>query len=166
MTKNTKTVSFAALALLLIAGILLFMRDRNLTGGTAPCGDPEGPRPTIDLRRFETDYTGYSVSLEAEITGKGKLAGKIEPAALQKLSESIQSGLEFRKALVAGYNACAVTRSSYQAAILRFQSLDGIARRIDTLAAKTSLSQDERKTLTTLADQYSGMAQRLGEDAK
>lgn len=143
--------------------ILFFARDWHLTGGAVTCGDAEGPRPLIDLRRFETDYTGYSVSLEGEITGKGKLAGKIEPAALQKLSESIQAGQEFRKALVAGYDACAVTRTAFQAAVLQFQSLDGIARRIDTFSAKTSLTVDERRTLTTLVEQYSAMAQRLGE---
>ena len=166
MTKNTKIVWLAVVGCLSIAGLLIFAQNWHTTNRVVNCGDPEGPRPAIDLRRFDTDYTGYSVSLEAEITGKGKLAGKIEPAALQKLSESIQTGLEFRKALVAGYNACAVTRPSYQAAILRFQSLDGIARRIDTLAAKTSLTQDERQTLTKLADRYSSMSQRLGEDAK
>lgn len=73
------------------------------------------------------------MSLEAEISGKGKLVGKIEPAALQKSSESIQTWQEFRKALVAGYNACAVTRPAYQAAILRFHSLDGLHGRLTPL---------------------------------
>jgi hypothetical protein len=165
MSKNAKIVSLALMGCLLIIGLLFFIRDRSLTSGTERCGDPEGPRPTIDLRHFETDYTGYSVSLDAEITGKGKLAGRIEPAALQKLSESIQTGQEFRKALVAGYNACAVTRA-YQAAVLRFQALDGLARQIDALAEKTSLSQDDHNTLTTLVDQYSKVARNLGDGAK
>ncbi len=166
MTKNTKMVWLAGMGLILIVVVLVFMRDWRLTNGMAACGDLEGPRPAIDLRRFETDYTGYSVSLEAEITAKGKLAGKIEPAALQKLSESIQTGQEFRKSLVAGFNACAVTRPAYQAAVLRFQSLDGLARQIDTFARKTSLSQDERNTLIMLVEQYSNLAKRLGDGAK
>jgi hypothetical protein len=152
MTKNTKVVWLAGMGLLLCLLAGLFVRDRYLTGGMTACGDPEGPRPAIDLRRFETNYTGYSVSLEAEITGKGKLTGKIEPAALQKLSQSIQNGQEFRKALVAGYNACAVSRSAYQAAVLRFQSLDGLAQQIDTLAGKTSLRVDARLTSLIFTD--------------
>jgi hypothetical protein len=156
----------AALVAVLVLVVLFFGRDWYLTNGVTDCHDPEGPRPRIDLRKFETSYTGYTVSLEAEVTGKGKLAGKIEPAALQKLSESIQTGQEFRKALVAGYNGCAVTRRAYQAAILRFQSLDGLARRIDALAAKTSLSEDERGALSGLIDDYSRMSQKLGDAAQ
>ena len=163
MTKNTKIIWLSAMGILVAGALLMFVRDWRIRGGTAACGDPEGPRPSIDLRRFETDYTGYSVSLEAELAGKGKLAGKFEPAALQTLSESIQTGQEFRKGLIAGYNACAVTRRSYQSAILRFQSLDGIARRIDTLAGKSSLSDEERNTLTRLVEEYSNMAQKLGD---
>jgi hypothetical protein len=163
-----KTVGLlASVALILILAVIVFVRDRHLTDGTlSPCGDSEGPRPKIDIRQFETDYTGYSISLEGEITGKGKLSGKIEPSALQKLSESLQSGQEFRKALVAGYNSCAVTRAAYQAAILRFQSLDGIARRIDALVGKASLSRQEESTFAALADQYSSISQHLGENAK
>jgi len=163
-----KTVGLlSSLALLLILAGMWFLRDRHLTDGTpSPCGDPEGPRPKIDFRQFETNYTGYSISLEGELTGKGKLSGKIEPAALQKLSESLQSGQEFRKALVAGYNSCAVTRSAYLSAVLRFQSLDGIARRIDALAGKASLSSKEDSTLVTLVDEYSAMSQHLGANAK
>jgi hypothetical protein len=162
-----KTVGLASVALILILAGMWFLRDRHLTDGAlSRCGDPEGPRPRIDFRQFETDYTGYSISLEGEIAGKGKLSGKIEPSTLQKLSESLQSGQEFRKALVAGYNACAVTRVAYQAAVLRFQSLDGIARRIDTLAGKSSLSSQEESALTTLVDEYSSISQHLGENAK
>ena len=143
------------------------MRDLYLRDGPpALCGDPEGPRPKIDLRQFETSYTGYSVFLEAEVTGKGKLSGRIEPSALQKLSDSLQSGQEFRKALVAGYNSCAITRPDYQKAILRFQALDGIARQISTLAEKASVSRQEEDELKELVDQYSRMSQRLGENAK
>jgi hypothetical protein len=141
----------------LVVVVLFFARDRHLTDGVTDCRDPEGPRPRIDLRKFETSYTGYTVSLEAEVTGKGKL---------QKLSESIQTGQEFRKALVAGYNSCAVTRRTYQSAILRFQSLDGLARRIDALAAKASLSEDEWKALTGLIDDYTRMSQKLGDGAQ
>jgi hypothetical protein len=166
----SKTVGLASLALILILAGMWFLRDRHLTDGTpSSCGDPEGPRPKIDIRQFETIRNrlyGVFISLEGEITGKGKLSGKIEPSALQKLSESLQSGQEFRKALVAGYNSCAVTRSAYQAAVLRFQSLDGIARRIDTLAGKPSLSPQEERTLATLVDEYSSISQHLGENAK
>jgi hypothetical protein len=162
-----KTVALASLVLILVLAGMWFLRDRHLTDGTpSACGDSEGPRPKIDIRQFETSYTGYSISLEGEITGKGKLSGKIEPAALQKLSESLQSGQEFRKALVAGYNSCAVTRSAYQTAVLRFQSLDGFARRIDSLAGKSSLSPQEGKTLVRLIDEYSSISQHLGDTAE
>lgn len=148
----------------IVVALLVFARDRHLTDGVVSCGDAEGPRPQIDLRKFETDYTGYSISLEAEIVGKGKLAGKVEPAALQKLSESIQAGQEFRKALVAGYDACAVTRHAYQKAILRFQSLDGLAHQIGAFAAKPNLEVGERDSLKKLVEQYISSTQQLGGD--
>jgi hypothetical protein len=162
-----KTVGLASLVLIFALAGMWFLRDRHLTDSPpSACGDPEGPRPKIDLRQFETNYIGYSISLEGEITGRGKLSGKIEPAALQKLSDSLQSGQEFRKALVAGYNSCAVTRFAYQAAVLRFQSLDGIARRIDTLFNKASLTPEEERTLAMLVDEYSSISQHLGESTK
>lgn len=166
MTKNSKTVWLALIGLIVVLTFFFLLRDYHLRTKLVQCGDPEGPRPAIDLRSFEANYTGYSVSLEAEIAGKGKLAGKIEPAALQKLSESIQTGQEFRKALVAGYNACAVSRSAYQVAVLRFQSLDGLARRIDSLAAKPVLSATEQKEVAKLIDDYSNTTQRFGEGGK
>jgi hypothetical protein len=166
MTKNSKVVWLVVIACVMILLVALLVRDFHLSGGITDCGDSQGPRPKIDLRRFETDYTGYSVSLEAELIGKGKFAGRIEPAALQKLSESIQTGREFRKALVAGYNACGLTRPAFQSAVLRFQTLDGLAREIEVLAGRPSLSEPERAALAMLVQRYSEITQKLGDPVK
>jgi hypothetical protein len=160
--KSKQAWLLAAVGVALTIALLLFLRDRHLTDSTVNCGDPEGARPRIDLRQFETNYSSYSVSLEAEVVGKGTLRTKVEPTLLQKLTESIQTGQEFRKALVAGYDACAVTKMSYQSAILRYQTLDGLARQIQSLGSKSNLSASERNSLSTLINEYIRISQNLG----
>jgi len=140
-------------ALLIVAflAILLFVRDRHLSTGVVDCGGSIGTHPTIDARDFETKYVGYSVSVEAEVKDKAKLSTKVDPSQLQQLSEALQSGNEFRKVLVAGYNACAITQDTYGRAIIKFQVIDSLARQIGELLKKES---PDGASLKQMVQQY------------
>lgn len=112
MTKNAKTISFAAIgAVVLIVGAymaidLYLPRPRRID-----CGD--GPTATIDIRDFVTQYSAYSVELEGSIAGKGKVSINLNPVQVTQISEALQSANEFRKYVVAGYNSCAITQAQY-----------------------------------------------------
>lgn len=160
MTKNARTVWLFGLA----AGVLVLLvwagRDYFLTGGKEiQCSD--GPRRTIDLRNFRTQYSAYSVEFEGSIADKGKFGGKISPVQLQQLSESLQQANEFRKWLVAGYNSCAITRAGFEEYGKVFQSIDSVAREIDRLSGKTGLTEAETAALRSLVDQFITLSQRL-----
>ena len=124
------------------------------------CSD--GPRQTIDIRDFTTKYWAYSFDLQATIANKAKFSAKIAPVAVQQLSESLQSADQFRKALVAGYNSCAITRADYGRDLKSFQALDGLARQINVFATKPDLSQGENAQLERLVKQYNDLVERLG----
>src|SRR5712692_2252308 len=110
MTKNIKVVSLCALGVVALFVLALVGRDVFLRPhGIVDCGD--GPRRTIDIRDFATQYSAYSIELEASLTDKAKVSAKLNPIQLQQLSEALQSANEFRKYVVAGYNACALTKS-------------------------------------------------------
>lgn len=163
MTKNTKIVSMAALAAFLLLIVIFIGRDLFLRRQkTLDCGD--GPRRTIDIRDFATQYSAYSVELEASIADKAKLSTKLSPVLLQQLSESMQSANEFRKFAVAGYNSCAITKTQYSQYGSRFQALDNMARQINELAARPSLSPSESKNLATLVSKYAELANRVSTE--
>ena len=91
--------------------------------------------PTEDRHpRLRHTILRYSVEFESRIGDKGELSGKLDPVQLQSLTGSCSAKHEFRKYLVAGYNACAISKQQYGEFGRRFQALDGIARQIDTLA--------------------------------
>jgi len=153
MTKNAKAVSVVAIVAVVAVIGLLVGRDLWLKGhGTFDCGD--GVRRTIDLRDFTTQYSAYSVELGATLNDKSKLSAKLTPVQLQQVSESLQSANEFRKGLVAGYNGCAITKAQYADSLKRFQAIDELAREINQLLAKASLSQDEEAQLADLIGHY------------
>jgi hypothetical protein len=163
VTKNVKVVSLFAIAaalivLVVVAGRDFFLRQR----GTHDCGD--GPRPTIDMRDFTTQYSSYSVELEGTLNDKAKLSTKVTPVQFQQLSEAMQNANEFRKFVVAGYNSCAVTKEQYAKIGQRFQTLDGLAREVNQLAGSASLSPEQSKNLTLLVAQYADLARKLGSD--
>jgi hypothetical protein len=148
----------AAAVLIILA---LLFRDLWLNPKTITCSD--GPRRTIDTRDFNTKYWAYSVQFEASVGDKAKFSGKLDPKELQQLSEAMQSANEFRKYVVHGYNACAVTGAKYDQYGARFQSLDSLSREIDTLATKASLSHEEQSQITDLTKQYLEIARKLAE---
>lgn len=157
MTKNAKTVSMVVIVAGVVLGSVFIARDLLLRRhGVFDCGD--GPRRTIDLRDFATEYSAYSLELGASIADKVKISTKLRPVQLQQLSEAMQSANEFRKYVVAGYNSCAITRVQYAQDGERFQAMDGVAREINGLLAKPSLSQQESSSLAGLIDEYGKLA--------
>ncbi len=155
MTKNAKTVWLVVIAavvvLAFIARDLLLRRHRVFD-----CGD--GPRRIIDMRDFATEYSAYSLELGASIEDKVKISTKLSPVQLQHLSEAMQSANEFRKYVVAGYNSCAITKVQYAQHGARFQAMESVAREINGLLAKPSLSQQESSSLAGLIDEYAKLA--------
>lgn len=156
MTRNTKIVSVVGIAAVLVVISLVVGRDLWLKHPvTFDCGD--GPRRTIDLRDFGTQYWAYSVELAATVSEKAKLSAKLTPVQLQQISDSLQSANEFRKSLVAGYNGCAITKAQYADGVKRCQAMDGVAREINQLVGKASLSQNETAQLADLIGHYNSL---------
>jgi len=161
MSKNSRTiwlVSIGALVLLVILWVgrdLFLFKPRELQ-----CDD--GPRKSIDIRDFITQYSAYSVELEAAVSEK-KLSAKLNPVQLQQLSESLQHANEFRKFLVAGYNACAVSKKQYTEYGATFQALDSLSRQINTALSKPELNAQERSEVANLVKQYVNLSQNLAQ---
>jgi len=155
MNKSTRiTLIIAAL----VAGLawlgydFILKRSENFD-----CGNGD-LRRTIDLRDFTTRYWAYSVEFEASIAERGKLAAKLAPQLLRQLSDAMQQGRGFRQFVVAGYNACAVTKTQYADFGVKFQTLDSLARQIDTLAAQEA---SDKVQLGELVRQYITLSQAL-----
>jgi hypothetical protein len=161
MTKNTKLVSLAGIGAAVLIVLVVIGRDISI-GRHAKIECSDGARSSIDIRDFTTQYSGYSVELEASNGEKGKLAAKVNPVQLQQISEATQNAREFRKYVVAGYNSCAITKLQYGLYGARFQALDSLASEINDLVAKPSLSQEETKRLTDLIKQYGELVKSLG----
>jgi len=125
---------------------------------------PDGVRRTIDVRDFATQYVGYGVTFEATLKGKIKLAGQVDPQVLQRLSEAVQQSNEFRKYVVHGYNACAVTRAQYAQYGARFQALGDLGRQIDTLTGQSQFRPGDEERLTVLVNQYIELLQKAGAE--
>lgn len=125
---------------------------------------PDGVRRTIDVRDFATQYVGYGVTFEATLKDKIKLSGKVDPRLLQRLSEAVQQSNEFRKYVVHGYNACAVSRTQYAQYGARFQALSELGRQIDTLTDQSQFSPADEERLTALVNQYINLLQKAGAE--
>ena len=163
MNKNAKVVSLAAIAAIILVIAILVGRDLLLRRQKCfDCGD--GQRCSIDVRDFTTKYSAYSLELEASVADKAKISTKLNPVQLQQLSEAMQSARDFRHYVVAGYNSCAVSKAQYNQFGARFQALDNLAREINALAERSSLSADESAKLAALIGQYGDLAHKLGTD--
>ena len=162
MDKNKRNVLLSVIIAISLVAVLYIVIDYiRSQGREIRCKD--GTRMTIDIRDFVNQYSSYSVELEAKINGQTTLKGKMEPVKLQELSETMQQTIQFRKFLVASYNSCAISQEEFRKYGIRFQNLDAIAREINTLAAKQSLSDAERGNLTKLVDQYITLSQDISE---
>jgi len=110
-----------------------------------------------------TQYSAYSYQLEAQISDRFRLSGKAGPTLLLDLSEALQQASEFRKSLVAGFNACAITKSQYGRYLTQFQVLDNLSRQIDQLAGKPTFAEADRTQLEDLIHQFVVLSQRMVE---
>ena len=161
MTKNQRIVWISGFAaVVVLVAVFVFSDLFQSSSRTIPCDD--GPRQTIDIRDFVIQYSAYSVEFESRIGEKVELSGKLDPVKLQSLTEAAQQSNEFRKYLVAGYNACAISKQQYGEFGRRFQALDGIARQIDTLAGSEALDESGRQKLADLVDRYVELTAGLG----
>jgi hypothetical protein len=151
MTKNAKTVWLVGIGAVAFLAIV-FVWHHHFRSEIIDCGD--GPRHTVDLREFRTRYSAYAVEFEGSIADKAKFGGKIEPRQLQQLSEAVQQANEFRKFLVAGFNSCAIGKKQFEHYATQFQTMDGLARRIDAFLAKPALAEAERAQLAQLVERY------------
>jgi hypothetical protein len=161
MTKNAKSVVLTAIVAAVFIVLVFVARDVWLNPKTSTCSD--GPRRTIDTRDFNTKYWAYSVEFEATVEHKGKFSGKLAPVQLQQLSDAMQSANEFRKYVVHGYNACAISGVKYEQYGARFQTLDSLSREMDTLAKKSDLASAQQSQLGDLTKQYIETVRKLSE---
>lgn len=159
MTKNAMIVGRATIVA--VAVIIVFWLGKDWLQSVAhkiECDD--GPRQTIDLRDFILQYSAYSVEFQAAAGNEARFSGKVEPILHQQLTEAFQQAMEFRKFLVAGYNACAVTKAQYALFGTQFQAMDGLARQIDSLTKQPELAAVDRMRLSELVTQYVAIAQK------
>jgi hypothetical protein len=160
VTKNSKTVSTIAIVAALLVIVVFVVRDLFLRPAKiVNCAD--GSHPTIDMREFTTQYWAYSAKLEANVD-KTKVSAELDPKVLAQVSQGLQEAREFRKYVVAGYNSCAITQVQYAQFGTRSHALDSLAREIDALLSKSSLSREEKPKLVGLVGQYSDLAKQLG----
>lgn len=144
MGKNARIVGLTAIGAVLASAFVWAGWDLiQKRGEVIPC--PDGPHGKIDLRDFVNQYSQWSITFEGEVQGKGKIATKLEPHQLQQLSEAVQQADEFRKFVVAGFNACAVTRDQYGRLGSLFQSLDSLERQIDQLNSESGSGANEQR---------------------
>jgi len=161
MSTNSRTIGLVSIGAMILLAIVWVGRDLFLSrSGNLECED--GRRKTIDIRDFITQYAAYSVEFEAAVNDK-KLSAKLNPVQLQQLSESLQHANEFRKFLVAGYNACAVNKKQYTEYGATFQAMDSMSRQINTTVAKPELNPQEKMELANLVKQYVNLAQQLAQ---
>jgi hypothetical protein len=162
MSRNQKAVWLAGIGAVVLLVIIWRGYDFFRSMPTVvDCGD--GPRTTIDIRDFITQYSAYSVELEAAVHDK-KISAKLNPIQLQQFSESLQHASEFRKYLVAGYNACAVSKNQYSQYGATFQALDSLSRQINTIVSEPELNGRERAGLANLVKQYINLSQQLAQN--
>ena len=161
-TRLNKTLVLAALGTIAFLAVLYVGYD--VYQGRAQSIDwDDGRRLTIDLRRFGVQYSEYSVALEVT-GGVNALSGKVklDPVQLQQLSESRQRALDFQKYVVAGYNACAISKAKFQEYVPRFEALDGLARQISEITAKPDANAAAQSQLALLVKQYVELSKDLG----
>jgi hypothetical protein len=160
MDRNTRTVIVTFLAAVVIVVLVVVLRSRP-TAETPVIQCADGPRHLIDATQFETKYWGYSVKMEATISGKAGGGLTLDPKQLQQLSEAMQQANEMRKWLVNSYNACAMTQSQYEAYGMKYTDMESVAHRIDDLARQPTASSDAQSRLSGLVAEYIRLADHI-----
>jgi len=159
MSRNARITAIVAITAVLLVLLAWLTQGFILKRGESiDCGNGD-IRRTIDLNDFTTRYWAYSVEFEASLAKRGRLAVRLDPKQLQQLSEAMQQGREFRQFVVAGYNACAITKTQYGDFGAKFQALDGLAKQIEHLAGE---EQEDKARLAELVHLYINLSQTLG----
>jgi hypothetical protein len=161
MNNNTKTVALIIVGGALMAILAFYFKD-NLAPAVQ-CAD--GMRNPVNINNFTTKYWANSAEFEASIAEKGKLSGKLNPTQLKALSDALQQANTFRKVVVARSNSCAITKLQYAEFGSRFQQLDSLSRRIDSLAAVPNPTDSDKAGLTRLIDEYIAFSQKLTKNS-
>lgn len=162
MNNNTKTVALVVAGGALMAILSFYFKD-NLAPAVQ-CAD--GMRNPVNIDKFTTKYWANSAGFEASIAEKGKLSGKLNPAQLKAVTDALQQANKFRKVLVVRSNSCAITKLQYAEFGSRFQQLDSLSRRIDSLAAVPNPTDSDKIGLTQLIDEYVAFSQQLAKSSK
>ena len=151
------------LLLVLALPICLYMTIDYIKGRreSFSCGD--GPRRTIDSRKFLTRFDGYAGELEAHYGGTASLSAKLTEIQIRQLSDATMSAHQFRLYVVEGFNSCAISKQEFAQFGLWIEQLNSLERELDSLLKKSALSADDRQTLDKLTDEYITAAKNLSK---
>lgn len=159
MNNNIKTIALVIVGAALMAILAFYFKD-NLAPAVQ-CAD--GMRNPVNIDNFTTKYWANSAEFEVSIAEKGKLSGKLNPTQLKAVTDALQQANKFRKVVVARSNSCAITKLQYAEFGSRFQQLDSLSRRIDSLAAVPNPTDSDKAELTRLIDEYVAFSQQLAK---
>jgi hypothetical protein len=123
MNDNQRTVLIWSIsaALLITIAILIF----NFLQGHGSVFCPDGTtHPRIDPRDFQTQYSAYTISLEAKLDQHTTLSGQLGEQQLQRMSDAIQAARLHMLAVADGYNACAINPQQFNEARDRYQRME------------------------------------------
>jgi hypothetical protein len=158
--KNTQVILVTAIvAICFLATVWIFRPRQTQVLPEERCSD--GPRRLINDTQFATKYWAYSLKVEGTISEKSKASMEIDPKQLQKLSEAMQQANEFRKWLVASYNACAISQAQYATYEMRYQGLDQAARIINETLRSGNSSPNNQARVSAAIRQYTELANSL-----
>ena len=162
MNNSTKTVALVIVGAALMAILSFYFKD-NLAPAVQ-CND--GMRNPVSIDKFTTKYWANSAEFEASIAEKGKLSGKLNPTQLKAVTDALQQANKFRKVVVARSNSCAISKLQYTDFGSRFQQLDSLSQRIDSLAVVSNPTDSDKAGLTRLIDEYVAFSQQLAKSSK
>ena len=164
MSKRKNNGGFGLVAVLVFVIVAAGWLARDLylrRNGPFNCGD--GPRRRIDIRDFTTQYSAYSVELEAKVK-EASVSAKLTPVQLRQISDANQLNRDFMQYVVAGYNSCAISKLDYGRFENRFRALDSMAKEIDQVLSGTNSSRSEEDRVGDLIRQYTDLVRKAGSD--
>jgi hypothetical protein len=155
MNKNMRIVFLTLIGT--CAGIVIFYFTYRVLMSRQKC--PDGTtRVQIDVASFETQYSGYSMKLEAKLRKDASLTAELDPVKQREISEAMQSARLQLQALAAGYNTCAVTAAQFNQARDRFQRMEGLAQRIEQLSAQRPAGPKTNEMISAYVSEYVRLA--------
>ncbi len=158
---NGKKVVLVIVAVAMMVMLAFFFRDE--LAPAVQCAD--GMRNPATIDNFTIKYWTNSAKLEASIANKGILSEKLGPTRLQSVSDALQQANKFRKFVVAGFNSCAITKSQYAEYSRRYQELDSLSKRINSLVAAPKLTDSDDAALIRLIDELVVLGQQFSKNS-